>query len=355
MKTISKISKVLLMALTFVFTTTIANAQERVMVHMGLRLPQMNTEERSKIGAEAHKQHARGQMIFNTDTETLEYWSGERWVEVNASDSVLQYIINNVTQELTDSIMARVNIKSADNSVTITGSGTSTIDLSVNIDEIVQDLIDNSTFVQNMIINIAGDTTFVDLLINNNYFIEELITNITKNEQFVTNILDSVMANVSVVGERGLIVTRNGTRNITVSLPEGQAEGQILTWDNTLEVWKVTAPAPIVRQLTVDVLNGEFTTENLIFHGKTSASTNTLQILGVEPIFADAQLRRMFLKVSATVENVGNAAEWTVSVENRNFSPDNTFVLSSVIISYITADVAPLTGGDQELIQIAGF
>ena len=267
MKTISKISKILLVAFTFVFTTTLANAQERIMVHMGIRVPQMNTEERTKIGAERHLQHARGQVIFNTDTEMLEYWSGERWVGANESDSVLQYILENFPQQ----------------------------------------------------------------------------------------IVDTVMANVSVIGERGLVVTRSGAREIKASLPEGQRDGQILTWDNELEVWRAMAPAQTVRQLTIPVLNGTFTTENLIFHGKTSASTSPLQVLGIEPIFEDAQLRRMFLRVDATVENSSNTAEWTVSIENRNFSPDNTFVLTDVVISYISADDANLIGGAQSLIQIAGF
>jgi len=369
MKTILKSSKTFLTSLTLILilASNIANAQERTRLYTGLRLPQMTTDERTKIGAEALPQHARGQLIFNTDTEMLEYWSGEAWVAINEHDSVLQHIINNVTQEFTDSIMAKVRLLSADSSVTITGSGTSAIDLSVNIAKIVQELIDNSTFVENMITNIAGDTTFVNLLMNNAYFIQEVITNLTENKEFITNIVDSIathvtqelvdsiMTNVSITGERGLVVTGSGTSKISITLPEGQNKGQILTWDTAAKVWTAAAPAQTVRQLTIPVENGDFTTESLVFYGVTSASVNPLKVVNIEPVFSDNQQRRIFLSVDASVIEQNNAAEWTVSVENRNFSPDNQFVLTSVIISYISADVQNLNVGTQDFIQIMGF
>ena len=421
MKTIQNIKKIFLVALMLTLATGIVNAQDRTRIYMGLRLPQMNTAERTNIGAELSPQHARGQMVFNTDSVALQYWDGTKWVSLNDHKSILEYIVNNMTQELVDSIMTGVTITSADETVKVVGSGTSSIDLSVDITTVADSLINNSWFIQNLITtlfennsfidslvnNLVNNTTFIEELIGNEYFIENLVVNqqfidsivnnLVNNQTFIDSMVnnflshnyfmdsivnnlinsntfidsiinkiavniteefvDSIMAKVSVTGKRGIVVTGSGTSNITVELPKGESDGQILVWNEADSTWRPAAPAAIVRQLTIPIPieKGTFTTENLIFYGTTSTATNPLQVVNIEPVFSDIQMRRIFLRVDASVTVDKNAAEWSVSIDNRNFSPGNEFRLISVVVSYICSDDSALTSDLQNVMQIAGF
>jgi len=537
MKTNVLIRKMLIIALLGL--TTIVNAQDRI--YLGVRVPQMTTEERANIGAESNELNARGQLIFNKDTGKLQYWDGEKWVQsdetnvdvtsqdgsvdividgstfdlsVNGEnvansisnyisntilgdsilnyitnnldnptynlgdeiqnyisnyfstelgntitnyitnnfppelgDVILNYITNNVTEEFVNNIMSKVNIASADNTVIVTGSGTSDIDLSVNIDEIGNQLVKNETFITNLgdelvnnetfVINmgdeiannfsktILGDTilnyiqnnlddkdtqytagyglyldgtefnadaqaladSIVSQIVNNinnlgdeilkyinenldarviNEIVNEYLTQNFINDfgdeilNYITNnvteeLVNNIMAKVNITGANGIQIEGSGTSNITVKLPEGEREGQILIWDDNTSVWKPADQTPSVKQVTIAVENGTFDTKNLIFWGTTSTATNALKVVAIEPVFSNSAMRRNFLSVDATVQVTGNAAEWTVSIENRNISAANQQTLQSVVISYICDDATALTNSIQSITEISGY
>jgi hypothetical protein len=319
----------------------------------------MTTENRAEIRAENNSDQARGQLIFNTDTDVLEYWDGENWVSIVSSESILEYVIshlstdlgdtimkyiiqnfttelgdtiishiinhftdelgdvilnhitNNVTQKLTDSIMANVSIGSVDETVLVTGSGTSTIDLSVNIEGIATKLVEN-------------------------------------------DFVDSIMKDVKIEVRNGLLISRPKPSEITISLPAGTVNGQHLVWDGTN--WAAAAAPPVAKQLKISVNEGEFSTENLIFYGKATGVTSSMRVVGIEPVFSSIDFRRRYLRVDATyqVQEDENIVEWTVSIDNRNFSSAKVR-LESVIISYISDEQTSLIGGTQGSIEIVGF
>jgi len=346
MKTIFNIKKVLLVA-TILLTVNTIHAQRAEQVHMGLRLPQMTDAERTKIGAEKHATQARGQMIFSKETETLQYWNGDSWILIESKDSIYSFIVNNLASD--------------------------------------------TTFLQNLITNLISDTTFIEGLTSNEYFLYELVENmfnhqeiinmfidsLTTNEYFINNIsltdelkkeilnyiennvtqklTDSIMSKVTIEGKHGIEIERKDPSNIIVKMPEGKADNEIMIWDNTAKKWVVSEQNTKVRQVTIPVEDGKFSTEQLIFHGKTTDGLN-LKVVSVEPIFTGhPAIRRTHLKVDALVEADGNAALWTISIDNRNFNPQVEFVLQSVVISYISESKTELANFSQEVVEIIGY
>jgi hypothetical protein len=297
MKTNSTIGKMLAAALVLVLTTGVVNAQNKI--YLGLRVPQMTTEDRAKIDAENNELNARGQLIFNIDSAALQYWNGDDWVQILDDKSFLNYITTHFSKELGDTILE---------------------------------------YITNNFPNKLGDTIL-------NYFINNMTQEFT----------DSVMSNVSITGENGIVIVGSGTSNIIVKLPAGQKDGQVLTWDDANSVWKPVDPTPSVKQATIAVEDGEFDTKHLIFYGTTSATTKPLKVVGIEPVFSNRAMRRDYLSVESTIQVVGNTAEWVVSIKNRNISLSNTCTLQSVVISYICEDTAVLTGATQGITEIGGY
>jgi len=81
MKTKMITKKMLVVAFLLALTTNVINAQDRI--YLGIRVPQMSTDERTNIGVESNQLTARGQLIFNNDSLTLQYWNGDKWAEVD--------------------------------------------------------------------------------------------------------------------------------------------------------------------------------------------------------------------------------------------------------------------------------
>jgi hypothetical protein len=97
-----------------------------------------------------------------------------------------------------------------------------------------------------------------------------------------------------------------------------------------------------------------FTTESLIFSGTTTGLSD-LKVVSITPVFADRAHRRDYLRVDATVEEFDNAAEWSVSIENRNFKSTSKNTLVEVIISFISSDSRTLKNAEQSYSYIVGF
>ncbi|MDR1951219.1 MAG: hypothetical protein LBP96_03200 [Bacteroidales bacterium] len=313
MKTISIIGKMLVVAMVLTLATGVVNAQDKI--YLGMRVPQLNTEERGKIGAETNPLNARGQLIFNTDSAALQYWDGEKWMQVNNEKALLEYITNNFSRKLGDTIQNY-----------ITNNFSSELG-----DTILNYITTNFT------------SEFGDTILN------YVINNVTQE------LTDSIMANVSITGINGIEIERNGTSKIVVKLPEGQKNGQILTWDNTTSIWKPADPTPSVKQVTIAVEGGEFDTKQLIFYGTTSTTTKPLKVVSIEPVFSNIAMRRNYLIVESTIQVVGNTAEWSVNIENRNISSANKCTLQSVIISYICEDTIELSNATQGITEISGY
>jgi hypothetical protein len=346
--------------------TTVVNAQiEGNKIYMGVRVPKMTTEERSKIGVEieTNKTHARGQLIFNTNENKLQYWNGVTWVTLEESEDA-------------------VEVTSTDGTVRVTKVG-SKFDLSVNVKQIADSLANHITntilgdSILKYITNNINNTTIKlgDSILNyitNNLppkFGDTILNYITNNFppalgdtilNYITNnvsqeLTDSIMSKVEVKGKDGIEIEGSGTSTITVKLPEAQKDEQILTWDQTNSVWKPADQKPVVKQVTINVENGSFDTKNLTFYGTTSKATGTLSVVAIEPVFENTTMRRNFLSVDATVEVVDNAAEWTVNIEKLKWMPSNTNTLKSVVISYICEDKAALTNNSQGIIEMVGY
>jgi hypothetical protein len=80
-----KLRKMLAIAMVLTLTvTSVTNAQDRI--YLGMRVPQMTTQQRDSIGAETNPQNARGQTIFNTSVGKLKYWDGTEWMTVGDAD-----------------------------------------------------------------------------------------------------------------------------------------------------------------------------------------------------------------------------------------------------------------------------
>ena len=503
MKTIFNIAKTLLIALVLLTTNTV-NAQTQEQIYMGLRLPQMSSTDRENIGVSKFPQHAKGQMIFNTETNFVQYWNGDKWIQLESKedvlkhivnnfstelgpefieyitnninngkfgDSILQYIITNIDQAFTDSVMNNVIVTSMNNLLTITKIGSSEFRFTVNIDSIMTQLLNNEEFITNLgneliennefitnmfkdssftqnletfientvlteefITNLFKDSSFtqnLETFIENTILTEEFITNLFKDssftqnlenfvetfiltEEFITNITNlielneehltevlkyiqdssltlinqtftnEVMSNVSftsldktvgiettatatgytvdfsvvvptattVSGARGIEIKKTDA-NYEVALPQGQKNDQIMVWNN--DKWVVADQLSRVRQITIPVENGTFSTERFTFFGETTTATN-LKAVSIEPVFTGTNqlTRSMYLKVAASAQIEGGIIQWMVNIENNNYRPDNTFTLSHVVISYTSSD-EDIKAGNQGYVKHLGF
>ena len=154
--------------------------------------------------------------------------------------------------------------------------------------------------------------------------------------------------------------------NIGAEIHSQNARGQLIfNTDSAMlqywngDLWTPVKPAdpqlPTVKQAIINVTDGAFDTEHLIFYGTTSIADNPLHVVSIEPVFSNLTMRRHFLRVESAVQVVNNAAEWSVSIENRNISPSNTCTLQSIIISYICDDAEVLSNATQSIIQVVGY
>ena len=73
---IQKLAITISCALLFAVFT--AQAQD---VTLGLKTPRLTTTERDDIQAGSNP-YVKGQLIYNTDINCLEYWNGTKWVSL---------------------------------------------------------------------------------------------------------------------------------------------------------------------------------------------------------------------------------------------------------------------------------
>jgi hypothetical protein len=137
-------------------------------------------------------------------------------------DTIINYISNNVTQKLTDSIMSNTSITSDDNTVTITGSGTSNVDLSVNTTTLGKTLVNNKTFVTNL-----GDSIA--------YYFPQIALRDTVL-QYISSVSSGV---VSLTGSGGGVEVTGSAGNPNVKLINGTTNGQILKWNSITSKWEL--------------------------------------------------------------------------------------------------------------------
>jgi len=128
-----------MLVLTLIFGLIINNVNAQQTIYVGFRVPQMTEADRLLIGAETFSEHARGQMIKNLETNTLQYWNGKEWICLESKEAILEYVVNNfsqalgdtilnflthnLTEEFVDSIMVKVTIE-GETGIIVEGSGT---------------------------------------------------------------------------------------------------------------------------------------------------------------------------------------------------------------------------------------
>ena len=247
-----------------------------------------NNLEESKLGPIIEN------YITSNYTKIITYIINNFPPELN--EKILQYITDNVTQELTNNIMKNVKIASSDNSVTVTGSGTSDIDLKVNTNE----LVNNNTFVTNM-----GDK-------------------LVSNNTFVTNMGDNIAANIDNTSLKDTIlnlVKENSTKVKTLEISMNEIIG----------------------------------TQSKTFFGTTATAGSTITIVGIQPqLTGDPVMLGALLKVNAlaNLNSSATAINWKVAVESDNINSALSCTLEKVIISYICND--DLNGVQSGTYNIAG-
>jgi hypothetical protein len=240
-------NKLVIAALTF---AAVAVISAQTVVTTGLKTPRLSTAERNTIQTGGNP-YAKGQVIYNTDNDLLEYWNGTRWVADR--DSI-------VGNEVTDA---------ADATLTRSGAGTalSPYKLKANTAAIGDSLLANNNFITNL-----GDT-----VLNNNHFVTNVIdtlksylednntlytagdglkltgTGFSANYKVIADsiaanyfqsgdaLYDSVatmIGNVST-GVTTVNVTANGlvqtgtSANVTLALPAGTTSGEVLKYNGT--------------------------------------------------------------------------------------------------------------------------
>ena len=214
----------------------------------------------------------------------------------------------------------------------------------------IDELFYNDYFVNNLIENLTTNETFITELVTNDHFITNLEQLFVNNSEFVENIINSIVEKLDIVGVRGIEVTKNDGQ-ITVGITAGERANQVLTWNGT--TWVAAEQTSRVRQIEIPV-NEDFSHESFMVYG-TTATANGLVVVAIEPVFENRMHRRNFLTVDASVEVVGSTAEWSVTIENRNFQESNKNKLVGVVISYISSDLVDLGHGTQETQYFAGF
>ena len=84
-------TQLLLAIALFCFTTAGTKAQ---VIIKGTRVPQLTTAQRNTISA-IDAETAKGQVIYNTDNNCLEYWNGLRWVSLCAGNADFNFTDSN--------------------------------------------------------------------------------------------------------------------------------------------------------------------------------------------------------------------------------------------------------------------
>ena len=184
------------------------NPDESFNATRGLVLPRVQLN--STTSASPLQAHVKGMYVYNVNSpenparpsEGVYYSDGAKWIkalstEISVSelpptfiteiqrkialnftselgDTIVNYISQNVTQELVNSIISNVNITSSENTILVDGSGTPNIDLNVNIEKIADNLVNNETFITNISEELTNNETFINSLTTNNTFIEAI-------------------------------------------------------------------------------------------------------------------------------------------------------------------------------------
>jgi hypothetical protein len=382
--------------------TTVAGAQ----IYKGIRVPQLNTTERVNIGAEANPANAQGQMIFNTDTNELQYWDGSKWTSLTEGKDTI------VGNEVTDA---------ANETLIRTGEGTSAspYKLQVNITSVGDSLLSNPVYVTNFADSIAnyinntylgdsiaqyisnnfnstalGDTImqYISNNINNTYLgdsIAQYISNNFNNTALGDTILQYISNNISntylgdsilhyitndisnnilgdsiiklinenavtgVTGSKGIVITNNGSGSVDVGFPSGSADNEILKWNSTTSKWEAAAPTSIVKKLTISI-NANYTVESVTYTGATGLSTNAIEVVGIQPVIISAQgdgfiAENLGISTTAKVVSDGSIA-YVLRIKNDNIEDAQSYTINSLNIYYICSD--DLTAGTAPVAKI---
>jgi len=328
MKTTTNIIRKAILA-AIICIASVATAQT---VYKGLRVPQLTTEERTNIGAESIGTPAAGQQVFNLSSKQMEYFDGTKWVTVTSEDDVL-------------------NVASDDQTVTVSGSGTSDIDLSVNVKTVANKLskeisttilgdsilsyivqnIDNKDYnigetVQNYINNHFSEElgSTIQNYINNN-FSEDLGKNVLAyiTDNVTQELTNNIMAKVKIASKDNSVkVDGSGTSNIDLSV-DITTVGNSLVNDNT---FVTNMGGKLVSNETfVTNMGDELVTNNQFMKNITNV------------LYDDTYLKQLIDSLAEAIKNGGDTDGLIQQIVNQ-ITNSNTYIeqLGDKIQNYIT-------------------
>ena len=305
------------------------------------------------------------QYITNDYSNIVTYITNNFPPELN--DKILDYITNNVTQELTNKIMAKVKIASEDKTVTVTGSGTSNIDLSVDIDVVGESLVNNNTFVTELTNNntfkkevtnniLYDDTNLRNLidsvaeLIKNNddtKLIEQIVNQITNNENYINQFGDEIQK----------YITKNFSKELGDEILNYFMENvNIASSDKSIAVEQDGNNIDLT--VNIDVVGEGLVNNNTFVTELTNNNTFKKEVTN-NILYDDTTLRNLIDSIASLINegDNGKLIEEIVNQITKNFPPkfgdeiinyiSNNFTeeLGSTILNYITENVS------EELVQ----
>ncbi|MDR0873087.1 MAG: hypothetical protein LBN27_06415, partial [Prevotellaceae bacterium] len=188
---------------------------------------------------------------------------------------------------------------------------------------------------------LLSNTTFIDS-INKIVKAEETVTTLTKNGNVYTYTNEKGDTQ-DIVSQKyyagfGLTATNDTIFNVKpVEIADSiaRAINNTILKDTIINLVKDNSVKVKMLEIAMDSIIG---TQSKIFFGTTASNAETIEVVGIEPIFTGNRVMRLTkLKVNASAEL--NAAkttvDWSVTIDNDNIIAADTCTLHKVVISYI--------------------
>jgi hypothetical protein len=235
-KTVKTLKTMVLVAMLGL--TTVVNAQEKI--YLGMRVPQMTTAERTNIGAETNQLNARGQLIFNNDSSSFQYWNGTSWV-----------VLLNEANE--------VEVTGKDGTVRVVKDGPK-FDLSVKIPAIADSL---ANYITNTILGDSILNVIVSNINNPTYNLGDTIMQYISNH-FSDQLGDTILNYItnSFPADLGDTIINYITSNVTQELTDSvMAKVNITSINNTVKINR-TSPSDIDLSVNINVIGDSLVNNN---------------------------------------------------------------------------------------------
>lgn len=234
----------------------------------GLRLSRLTTSDRNALNV-AGNSAAKGLVIYNVDTEKIEFYDGTTWISMGQPHSVSNGLTKNVATgkiELGGDLIEATTIEQEANKMTFTtGTGT----LSVNTDVFSAT---NNTLAANADNFVVNDGTTDVFAISKTATGNTINANIASSSLNVNSGALSVSGSRTTVGESLTYKDTGGTYGV----------GKVLTSKADGEAyWKTLEPSAIIKDFKISVDQGTATADGSDGTLGTNLSTSASPITDV--------------------------------------------------------------------------